>query len=310
MGSEPLHFQEVLGQTAQNDSVEAAIFFKIRLPRVWIGLLAGGALGVAGAALQVMFRNPLAEPWTLGMAGGAGLGAFIARAVFPAALASVGPFHFSQALALAGVALVWAYMAVLSKKYGGVNVQVLLLAGVTIGIICGGMILVWSLFVMPHRLLEYQRWIMGSLAGVTWLDVWRMLSISIPGTLILLCCARQYNPLGLSEDAAAGYGVDVSTVWKWTAVGAGLASAGVVAIVGPIGFIGLLAPHAARRWVGPDMRWNLPCSFLLGGVLLAGCDAAGRWLAAPVEIPVGAVLAVIGGPLFLWCLTRGISSHT
>jgi len=104
---------------------------------------------------------------------------------------------------------------------------------------------------------------------------------------------------------AAGQGVDVARVRRWTAIGAGLASAGVAAVAGPIGFVGLLAPHAVRKWTGPDMRLVLPGSFLAGGMLLAVCDAAGRWAAAPLELPVGALTALLGGPLFLWLLAKG-----
>ena len=112
------------------------------------------------------------------------------------------------------------------------------------------------------------------------------------------------DPLGLGEEMAAGQGVEVARVRRWTAIGAGIASAGVAAVAGPIGFVGLLAPHAVRRLVGPDMRLVLPCSFLFGGALLAACDVVGRWAAAPLEVPVGALTAVLGGPLFLGLLAR------
>ena len=126
----------------------------------------------------------------------------------------------------------------------------------------------------------------------------------MPGVALLLAQARNLNPLGLGEDMAAGQGVDVARVRRWTAIGAGLASAGVAAVAGPIGFVGLLAPHAVRKIVGPDARLVLPCSFLFGGALLAACDALGRWAAAPLEVPVGALTAVLGGPLFLALLAR------
>ncbi|MGB4573456.1 MAG: iron chelate uptake ABC transporter family permease subunit [Kiritimatiellia bacterium] len=129
-------------------------------------------------------------------------------------------------------------------------------------------------------------------------------ALIVPALWILGRQARALNPLGLGEEMAAGQGVEVAHVRRWTLIGAGLAAAGVATVAGPIGFIGLLAPHAARRLIGPDMRRVLPASFLLGGALLAASDACGRWVAAPLELPVGALTALIGGPSFLWLLAK------
>lgn len=164
--------------------------------------------------------------------------------------------------------------------------------------------MVISGFISPWKLAEFHRWLLGGLDAVGWGDVGTLAILAVPGLLILAGLSRQYNPLGLGEEMAAGQGVEVARVRRWTAIGAGLASAGVAAVAGPIGFVGLLAPHIVRRVVGPDMRVVMPCSFLLGGSLLAACDAFGRWAAAPMEMPVGAITAVLGGPLFLWMLAR------
>ena len=268
-----------------------------------MGLLAGGSLAVAGAALQVVFRNPLAEPWTLGIAGGASLGAFIAR-VCPYVWFSLGPLNTSQAFALAGAAGALGLVLSLSRRHGGTGGQTLLLAGVTIGVISGGAIMVVAGFVSPDKLASFHRWLLGGLDAADWGSVGSLAALALPGAAILVWMARDLNPLGLGEEMAAGQGVDVARVRRWSAIGAGMASAGVAAVAGPIGFIGLLAPHAVRRIVGSDMRAVLPWSFVAGGALLAGCDAAGRWAAAPLEIPVGALTAVLGGPLFLGLLAR------
>ena len=303
IGSEKLSFREIFSFVVGEWTADGMIFFQIRLPRVLMGLLAGGALAMAGAALQVIFRNPLAEPWTLGIAGGASLGAFLAR-VCPFLWLAWGPLNTSQALALLGAAGALALVLSLARRPGGDGAQTLLLAGVTIGVISGGAIMVVSGFISPWKLAEFHRWLLGGLDAADWPAIGALAALAVPGIAILARQARLLNPLGLGEEMAAGQGVEVARVRLWTAIGAGLASAGVAAVAGPIGFVGLLAPHAVRRIVGPDLRLVLPCSFLFGGALLAACDAVGRWAAAPLEVPVGALTAVLGGPLFLVLLAR------
>ena len=303
IGAEKLNFREVLTFMTGEWTADGMIFFQIRLPRVLMGLLAGGALGMAGAALQVMFRNPLAEPWTLGIAGGASLGAFIAR-ICPFLWFALGPLNTSQVLALAGAGVALAIVLSVARRPGGAGAQTLLLAGVTLGVISGGAIMVISGFISPWKLAEFHRWLLGGLDAADWRQVGTLATLAVPGLAILALQTRDYNPLGLGEEMAAGQGVEVARVRRWTAIGAGIASAGVAAVAGPIGFVGLLAPHAVRRIVGPDMRMAMPCSFLFGGALLAACDACGRWAASPLEVPVGALTAVLGGPFFLWLLAR------
>ena len=174
----------------------------------------------------------------------------------------------------------------------------------TIGVISGGAIMVVSGFISPWKLAEFHRWLLGGLDAADWPAIGALAALAVPGIAIMALQARSLNPLGLGEEMAAGQGVEVARVRRWTAIGAGIASAGVAAVAGPIGFVGLLAPHAVRRIVGPDLRIVLPCSFLFGGALLAACDAVGRWAAAPLEVPVGALTAVLGGPLFLALLAR------
>ena len=303
IGAEKLEFREVFKFLIGEWTADGMIFFQIRIPRVVMALLAGGALGMAGAALQVMFRNPLAEPWTLGIAGGASLGAFIAR-VCPFLWFSLGPMNTSQLMALAGAGGALTLVLSLARRPGGTGAQTLLLAGVTIGVISGGAIMVISGFISPWKLAEFHRWLLGGLDAADWPQVGTLATLAMPGLAILAWLTRDYNPLGLGEEMAAGQGVEVARVRRWTAIGAGMASAGVAAVAGPIGFVGLLAPHAVRRIVGPDMRLAMPCSFLFGGALLAACDTLGRWLASPLEVPVGALTAVLGGPAFLWLLAH------
>ena len=302
IGAEKLHVREVLAFLGGSWSPDGMIFFHIRLPRVFLGLLAGGALAAAGATLQVVLRNPLAEPWTLGIAGGASLGAFLAR-ILPFLWISWGWLNSAQLLAFAGASLALVLALQWSQRPGG-GAQAMLLAGVTVGVISGGAIMVVCGFVSPWKLAEFHRWLLGGLDGADWTALGTAGALIVPALWILGRQARALNPLGLGEEMAAGQGVEVAHVRRWTLIGAGLAAAGVATVAGPIGFIGLLAPHAARRLIGPDMRRVLPASFLLGGALLAASDACGRWAAAPLELPVGALTALIGGPIFLWLLAK------
>ena len=296
IGAEKLVLRDIWSFITGEWTPDGMIFFQIRLPRVLLGLLAGGALAMAGATLQVIFRNPLAEPWTLGIAGGASLGAFLARIC--------GPFNTSQALAVLGAAATLGLVLAVARRQCGTGAQTLLLAGVTMGVISGGAIMAVSGFVSPWKLAEFHRWLLGGLDAADWRSVGALVVLAGPGLAVLVRLARDFNPLGLGDEMAAGQGVEVARVRRRAAVGAGLAAAGVAAVAGPIGFVGLLAPHAVRKILGPDMRRVLPGSFLLGGALLAACDALGRWVAAPLEMPVGALTAVLGGPLFLWLLAR------
>ena len=303
IGAEKLVVREIWSFITGDWTPDGMIFFQIRLPRVLLGLLAGGALAMAGATLQVIFRNPLAEPWTLGIAGGASLGAFLAR-ICPFLWFAFGPFNTSQALAVLGAAATLGLVLAVARRQRGTGAQTLLLAGVTMGVISGGAIMAVSGFVSPWKLAEFHRWLLGGLDAADWRSVGALVVLAGPGLAVLVRLARDFNPLGLGDEMAAGQGVEVARVRRWAAVGAGLAAAGVAAVAGPIGFVGLLAPHAVRKILGPDMRRVLPGSFLLGGALLAACDALGRWAAAPLEMPVGALTAVLGGPLFLWLLAR------
>ena len=298
IGAEPIGLEDIRLGAFGGGGTGWEIFFSIRLPRVAMGLLAGGALAAAGATLQATLRNPLAEPWTLGIAGGTSLGAFAGRALGLADF-GFGPLNASQALALAGAALALGATMATSRRRGVGGEQTTLLAGITIGVTCGGAIMAMSGFVAPDKLANFHRWLLGGLDGADWETFWAMAALSAPGLLAMGWTARDQNPLGLGEEMAAGQGVDVGATRRLAALGAGLAAAG-----GASAAVGLLAPHAARRLAGPDARIALPCSFLLGGALLAGCDAAGRWLAAPLEMPVGATTALLGGPLFLALLAR------
>jgi len=301
LGAARLDGGELVRYLRGEETAHGVIRFRQRLPRVMLAMCVGGMLSTAGAALQVLFRNPLAEPWTLGVSGGAAVGAFLAQ-VLPALHIAVGPLSSSQVLALLGAGAVMGLVTLFARRAGTMSSHTLLLAGVTISIVSGGLMMLLTYFLSPFQFVSFHRWLMGGLDVIGYGDLWSVLALGAPGVAVLALLGRDYNHLALSEDMASGQGVDVVRVQRLTFLGAGLATAACVAVAGPIGFVGMIVPHAVRRLSGYDHRLVLPAAFLLGGVVLALCDAVARSVIAPTEIPVGVITAVLGGPVFLWLL--------
>lgn len=303
VGAERISGSEIARYLSGEPTAHGLILFQQRIPRVLLAMLVGGALSLTGAALQVLFRNPLAEPWTLGVSGGAAVGAFLAQ-VFPLLQFALGPLNSMQALALLGSAgamgIVWGF----ARRGGAMTTHTLLLAGVTISIVSGGMMMLLIYFVSPFQFVSFHRWMMGGLDVIGYREVWSMLVFGVPGIAVLGSMAREYNHLAFSEDMALGHGVDVSRIQRRTFLGAGLTTAACVAVAGPIAFVGMIVPHIVRRLTGFDYRVVLPGAFLLGGVALAMCDGIARTVIAPTEIPVGVITAVVGGPIFLFLLGK------
>jgi iron complex transport system permease protein len=281
-----------------SESLGGPDILRLRLPRVILGLLAGGGLALAGAAFQVILRNPLAEPFTLGVTGGSAVGAVLALSV-PALAFSVGPFSTVQVLSLIGAAFSLGLIYRLAKRPHGISMNTLLLAGVTVSILSAGAIMFIRYLANPYALMSMNRWLMGGLDVIGYRDLAALLPFYLPGLVLLLLQAPALNQLSLGEEMAAGHGVEVAMVQRWSFLGGGLLTAAIVSLTGPIGFVGLIVPHAVRRLSGFDQRVVLPASFLLGGAFLAACDTAARTLLAPLELPVGVVTALIGGPLFI-----------
>lgn len=298
-GSEPLAFRDVAkGFFSKIPTVDFDIFFYHRIPRVLLAFLVGGALAVSGGALQVVLANPLAEPFILGIAGGGALGAVVAISV-PGFLLQIGPFSTVQLFSLAGC--LFCILAIYRFSLGpmGVSMTSILLAGVTINILCGAAILLLRYLVSPHLLVAMDRWMMGGLDVVGYSELLGLLPLLVPGVGLLLCQAGALNQLALGEEMALGHGVNVALVQKQALLGTGLASAAAVALAGPIGFVGLIIPHAVRRLSGADHRVALPACFCLGGAFLTICDLIARTVVSPTEMPVGIITAMIGGPVFL-----------
>ena len=281
------------------------IIIQQRLPRVVLGALVGFGLGVAGTAFQAILRNPLADPYTLGVASGSAVGASAALAL-KVSLA-VGPFGSVQAAALLGGGVVTALIYRLGVVRREFRVDALLLGGVTVALVSSSAIVVMRTLSDPHYLVSLDRWLMGGLAAVGLRDIVSLLPFWLAGCATLLQLAGPYNQLGLGEELAYGRGVDPQSVQRWTFVAGSLLTAALVAAAGPIGFVGLIVPHAVRRLIGPDHRALLPCAGLASGAFLIACDTVARTVVAPSEMPVGVVTAVIGGPLFVWILLRRLA---
>ena len=277
---------------------DAFIISELRLPRTLLGLLAGGALAITGACFQVVLRNPLAEPYTLGATGGAAVGAVLAISI-PHLDVSLGPLSSVQIFALAGTGLALGLVYRLARRPHGISMNTLLLAGVTLSILSGGIVMFIKYLADPHDLAKMTLWLMGGLGVIGYKEVVTLSVLGVPGVLVLLWQMPALNHLSLGDEMAAGHGVEVARVQKLVFVGGGLLTAAAVSVAGPIGFVGLIVPHAVRRLSGFDQRIVLPASFLLGGAFLAACDAAGRVLFAPREMPVGVFTAIVGGPLFI-----------
>jgi len=302
-GAEPLALRHIAEGWMGHPNPDADIFFMQRIPRVILGMLAGGTLAAVGASFQVILRNPLAEPFTLGVTGGAAVGAVLALSI-PGVYIAWGPFSSVQLFALVGGGAALSVIYLLSARREGLAMNTLLLAGVTISIFCGSMVMLIRYLLNPHLLVQMDRWLMGGLDPVGYRQLASLFPLLLPGLGLLVRQAMALNHLVMGEELAIGHGVDVQAVRKETFIGGGLATAAVVALVGPIGFVGLLVPHAVRRICGYDHRFVLPASFLLGGTLLAVCDTAARTVAAPAEMPVGIVTAIVGCPVFVGLLLR------
>lgn len=285
------------------DNVDAQIFFVARLPRTLAGAMVGAGLAAAGVVFQGLLRNPLATPFTLGVSAGAALGAMLVITsgwTFGSAGLPAIPVA-SFAGSIGAVAIVYALAR---ARRGGLSTNVLLLAGVTLNAFFSALILFVQFFADFADLYRMLRWLVGDLdiAGYEPLVAAAPLLLVAFGVFAWL--ARPLNLLSLGPESAETHGVDVRRAQRAAFFSASLATGAAVSVAGPIGFIGIIIPHLVRLMVGADHRVVLPASALFGAAFLVGCDVLSRTLMAPVEIPVGVVTAILGGPFFLWLLVR------
>jgi iron complex transport system permease protein len=274
------------------------VLFNIRLPRVAAAGFVGAALAAAGAAYQSLFRNPLMSPDILGVSTGAGLGAVTGILLGL-------PVVMIQTLGFAGGLLTVTLVAALARslRVGG-DVLVLVLAGIVVGALAGAAISLVKVLADPYdQLPAITFWLLGSLAGVKANDVAATVPVVVLGLAPLILLRWRIGVLSLGDDEARALGVEVGRLRVIVIAAATLITASVVAISGVIGWVGLMVPHMARLLVGPRFDRLLPASILLGAAFMIGVDTLAR-SAARIEIPLGVLTAVIGGPVFVWLLAR------
>lgn len=304
VGSTPIDLRRVFDPgLAFADNTDAQIFFVARLPRTLAGALVGAALAAAGVVLQALLRNPLATPFTLGVSAGASLGAMLAimaRAPFAVAGVSGVPIA-SFAGSLCAVAVVYGLARIRRR---GLSTDVLLLAGVTMNAFFSALILFVQYFADAAETFRAVRWLMGDLDVGSYEPIVAALPLLALAFACFAWLPRALNLLALGPEAASTRGVDVVRAQRLAFFSASVATGAAVSMGGPIGFIGIVVPHLVRLLVGSDHRVVLPASALFGAAFLVTCDVGARTLMAPMQLPVGVITALIGGPFFLWLLVR------
>ena len=282
---------------------DAQIFFVARLPRTLAGALVGSALASAGVVFQGLLRNPLATPFTLGVSAGAALGAMLAITFGWSFGASGVPAVAGASFAgsLAAVAIVYGLAR---ARRRGLSTDVLLLAGVTMNAFFSALILFVQYFADFAETYRTLRWLMGDLEISSYQPLISATPLVLVSFGIFAWVARPLNLLNMGPDSAETHGIDVVGAQRAAFLSASLATGAAVSVGGPIGFIGIVIPHLVRLMVGADHRLVLPASALFGAAFLIGCDLIARTIMSPLELPVGVITAMVGGPFFLWLLVR------
>jgi iron complex transport system permease protein len=306
-GVYPVSIADVLSafgmERAGSDPAAATILAQIRAPRLVLAVVTGAVLGISGAALQALFRNPLAEAGLIGVSAGAALGAAICLTLSgPIVVAWLA--WLTPAAAFIGALAVTGTLYLLAGRWGFASAASLVLAGVALGAICTAGISLLSYLAEAERLKNLTLWTLGSFAGSDWtlaVPAAAASSIAVAGLLLL---APVLNALALGEREAFHLGVDVGVLRRRLILLVALGVGAVVSAVGVIAFVGLIVPHLLRLWGGPDHRWVLPGSALLGALVVVVAEWAARNLSSPLELPVGAMTSLLGGPFFLWLLAR------
>ncbi|MCX8098570.1 MAG: iron ABC transporter permease [Casimicrobiaceae bacterium] len=300
VGSQTIPLSEVIAALRGRVTPHAAIVLELRLPRALAGFAVGGLLALAGCLMQVLLRNPLADPYVLGVSGGAGVGALLAMLLGLAGL-------FIPFLAFAGGLMAMLLVFGLAHGEGGWTQTRLLLTGVVVAAGCGALIALILTLAPEQKVHGMLFWLMGDLSQAgSATPALVLLAVSLG---VILPYARELNVLARGAEQAAALGVVVPAVRRLVYFVASLATAGAVTSAGSIGFVGLIVPHLMRLAIGPkmgnDQRLLLPAATLAGGGLLVLADTAARTVVAPMQLPVGVLTALIGVPVFLYLLSRG-----
>lgn len=304
----PTDVLRALGRAAAGASLgpDDALIVQLRLPRVIVAALVGMCLAAAGVLYQALFRNALADPYILGVSSGAGLGAALAFAVVGVGAASLLAV---PAAAFAGAIATIVVVAAIATRRGVMDTLSLLLAGVAVSYTLAAL----TSFVLVVRREQMSRivfWMMGGLQSASWPQAAVVAAMLAVGLAVPLLYARELNIMLLGDERASELGVDVESFKRVVLLAASLMVSAAVSVSGLIGFVGLMTPHAARLVLGPDHRLLLPASVICGGIAMVLADLVARVVLAPVELPVGIVTAIAGGPVFVWLLVRARKGAT
>ena len=285
IGSTSLHWS--------GDATERAILLYARVPRVILAMLAGGALALSGVLFQALLRDALATPYTLGISSGAALGAVLAFC-----------FHFPVVwmASITGAGVTLFLVLTIAAEGRRMSSFTLLLSGVTINSVAMAMILFLQNLATFGESFAIVRWLMGGLDAVSYSTLGWLAAAIFPVAAFIWSRARDWNLLAVGEEWAEARGVETARLMLAGYIAGSLLTGAVTSITGPIGFVGLIVPHALRLKLGADHRVLIPCSFLLGAAFLAVCDTVSRTILSPVEVPVGVITALLGGPFFIWML--------
>jgi len=291
-----------LVRTLPDRETATATVLRVRLPRILMAALAGAALGASGATFQAVLRNPLADPYILGVSGGAALGAFLATALGLETLLPALPVR--EAAAFSGAIATVGILVLLSSARGRVVSYPMLLIGVIMNTVYLALILLIETMVEFSRLHGVRLWMIGNIPIESYGLIGGLSLVLVGGVAGLALLGRDLNLMSAGEETARALGVTVERTRVVTVLLASLITALMVSVAGPIGFVGLVVPHATRMIVGPDHRLLVPAAALTGACFLMVTDTVARTLMAPTELPVGVFTALLGGPFFLWLYRR------
>jgi len=297
-GAYEIRFVDIVAWFTGGDLDETSrhVFLNIRLPRVVLGAITGGALGISGAVMQALFRNPLAEPGLVGLSAGASLGAVLAIVLTGGGLLLIGGFAFLGGLAATFLAYTLGQM---SQNNAG-----LLLAGIAINAITFSAMGLLIMHADDAQLRDLTFWNMGSLAGANWTMLAWLSPWTLAAVAFLAAQWRALNALLLGDRETFHLGFSLHRL-RWLLItGVALTVGPLVAVTGGIGFVGLVMPHVVRLWLGADHRWVLPASCLAGALALTLADWISRVVLVPTEVPIGLITSLIGGPFFIWLLIK------
>jgi iron complex transport system permease protein len=293
IGPGPLNVRNTLNL----GSLDSYIFFQLRVTRTLLGLIAGGALSLAGVLFQAVLRDALATPYTLGVSTGASLGAVLMISSGWQTLWGV-PAIWTGALAGAFVVLLLVMSTAARRRR--LSAFGLLLTGVAINSVCSSLILLLHSLAGVSRSFSISRWLIGSIDAASYGSLAAFAAVVFVTGSFVVMRAKSWNLMAVDEQWAATRGVNASALLFKSYVLGSVLTAGAIALTGPIGFVGLMVPHLVRARLSSDHRVLMPCAFFLGGTLLSFCDAAGRVVLAPAEVPAGVILALLGGPYLAW----------